>query len=66
MSPICRTFELLLLYGITFGFLSGSYALMMVIPADLLGQEKFSAAYGFLLAGEGIGVYLGPPIAGMS
>lgn len=64
LSPICRTFEWLLVYGISFGFLSGSYALMMVIPADLLGQEKFSAAYGFLLAGEGIGVYLGPPIAG--
>lgn len=64
LSPICRTFEWLLIYGICFGFLSGSYALMMVIPVDLLGQEKFSAAYGFLLAGEGMGLYLGPPLAG--
>ena len=37
---------------------------MMVIPARLLGEEKFSLAYGFMLAGEGVGVYLGPPLVG--
>lgn len=51
-------------FAISFGFLSGAYALMLVIPADVLGQERFSASYGLLLAGEGIGVYLGPPIVG--
>lgn len=37
---------------------------MMVIPSDLLGMENFSQAYGFMLAGEGLGVYLGPPLVG--
>ena len=54
------------MFCVIFGFLSGSYSLMMVIPARLLGEEKFSLAYGFMLAGEGIGVYLGPPLVGKS
>ena len=37
---------------------------MMVVPARLLGEEKFSLAYGFMLAGEGVGVYFGPPLVG--
>jgi len=54
------------LFATTFGFLSGTYALMMVVPADLLGEELFGLSYGFLLAAEGVGVYLGPPLVGMS
>nr|XP_039273830.1 monocarboxylate transporter 14-like [Styela clava] len=64
LSPLCRNFPSLMVFAVSFGFLSGAYCLMMVIPADLLGHEKFSAAYGFLLAGEGLGVYLGPPAVG--
>ena len=48
----------------SFGVFSGAYALMMVIPSDLLGMRNFSLAYGIMLAGEGIGVYLGPPLVG--
>jgi len=64
LSPLCVSFWALCVFSVTFGFLSGSYSLMMVIPARLLGEEKFSLSYGFMLAGEGIGVYLGPPLVG--
>ena len=47
-----------------FSFLSGCYALMIVITQDTMGDFKFSAAYGTLLFVEALGVVIGPPIAG--
>ncbi|CAK8672422.1 unnamed protein product [Clavelina lepadiformis] len=64
LSPFCLNFASLCVFAVCFGFLSGSYSLMMVIPAKVLGEENFSLAYGFMLAGEGLGVYLGPPLVG--
>nr|XP_002125347.2 monocarboxylate transporter 9-like isoform X1 [Ciona intestinalis] len=64
LSPLCTQLWSLSLFAISFGFLSGSYGLMMVIPSKLLGEETFTLAYGLMLAGEGLGVYLGPPIVG--
>lgn len=64
LSPLCVKIWSLTTFAIAFGLLSGNYCLMMVFPVDLLGLENFSYAYGLLLASEGIGVYLGPPIVG--
>lgn len=64
LNPICVELWSLTLFAVSFGICSGAYALMMVIPSDLLGMENFSQAYGFMLAGEGLGVYLGPPLVG--
>uniref|UniRef100_H2YM84 Major facilitator superfamily (MFS) profile domain-containing protein n=1 Tax=Ciona savignyi TaxID=51511 RepID=H2YM84_CIOSA len=64
LSPLCTQLWSLSVFALSFGFLSGSYGLMMVIPAKLLGEESFTLVYGLMLAGEGIGVYLGPPFVG--
>lgn len=64
LSPLCVELWSLTLFSVSFGVCSGAYALMMVVPSDLLGMDNFSLAYGFMLAGEGLGVYLGPPLVG--
>lgn len=64
LSPLCVSLWSLTLFSVAFGFFSGNYCIMMIIPADLLGEKFFSVAYGILLASEGVGVYLGPPLIG--
>ena len=48
-------------YGICFGFQAG---LLGILTADLFSVEHLNSAYGYLIAGNGIGAFLGPPIAG--
>ena len=48
-------------YGSCFGLQAG---LAPVITADLFGLERLTAAYGYLLLGDGIGCIIGPPMAG--
>nr|CAB3266121.1 monocarboxylate transporter 9-like [Phallusia mammillata] len=64
LSPFCVSFWSLAVFAAFFGLLSGNYGLMMVIPSQQLGEERFALAYGIMLAGEGIGVFLGPPLVG--
>jgi len=65
ISPFLNTYAGLMFFAISFGFLSGCYALMIVITQDTMGDFKFSAAYGTLLFVEALGVVIGPPIAGL-
>jgi len=64
LIQFCNDTASLLAFSISFGFLSGSYALMIVLPIYLLPKQNFSIVYGILLAGEGVGVYIGPPMIG--
>ncbi|CBY07179.1 unnamed protein product [Oikopleura dioica] len=64
LAPFCATYGSLILFAISFGFLSGCYALMMVITQDALGEENFHVAYGMLLFVEAVGVIAGSPLAG--
>lgn len=47
-----------------FIFLGALVGLTSVILVDLLGIEKLTNAFGLLLLFQGIGSFIGPPIAG--
>jgi len=64
LCPFCTNYILLQIFAICFGFLSGCYALMIVITQDTMGHLRFPAAYGSLLFVEALGVILGSPIVG--
>ena len=53
--------------NVIFGFLSAvAGPTLPSILIEFLGEENLAVAYGFLLIFEGIGSFVGPPIAGMS
>ena len=53
--------------NVIFGFLSAvAGPTLPSILIEFLGEENLAVAYGFLLIFEGIGSFVGPPIAGTS
>ncbi|KAK3611190.1 hypothetical protein CHS0354_009442 [Potamilus streckersoni] len=49
------------LWGLMFGVILG---LLMVVTADLLGEEALGYGYGYLMFANGIGCSIAPPLAG--
>ncbi len=65
LVPIIPSYIGLCVYAGVFGFfISGNYALTTIILVELLGMEKLTNAYGFVMLAEGIANLIGPPIAG--
>ncbi|KAL3854963.1 hypothetical protein ACJMK2_014198 [Sinanodonta woodiana] len=50
------------LWGLMFGVIMG---LLMVVTADLLGEEILGYGYGYLMLANGIGCSIAPPLAGL-
>ncbi|KAL5012612.1 hypothetical protein ScPMuIL_011163 [Solemya velum] len=49
-----------------FGFLSGGYVSQKsIVIVDILGRSKQSSAFGLVLLFQGLGVLIGPPLAGV-
>lgn len=64
-SVFCLDFESLALYSTVFGLSVGAFVgLTSVILVDLLGIGKLTNAFGLLLLFQGIGSFIGPPVAG--
>ncbi|XP_005099864.1 monocarboxylate transporter 13 [Aplysia californica] len=49
-------------FGICFGILLG---LLIIVMTDLIGTDKIGIGLGFILLADGIGAFMGPPIAGV-
>ncbi|KAL3854953.1 hypothetical protein ACJMK2_014188 [Sinanodonta woodiana] len=49
------------LWGLMFGAIMG---LLMVVTADLLGEEILGHGYGYLMLANGLGCSIAPPLAG--
>lgn len=65
VSAFCDDFETLAVYSMVFGLSIGAIVgLTSVILVDLLGIDKLTNAFGLLLLFQGIGSFIGPPIAG--
>lgn len=65
VSAFCDNFETLAVYAMVFGITLGALVgLTSVILVDLLGIDKLTNAFGLLLLFQGIGSFIGPPIAG--
>jgi len=65
LSFLCYTFELLACYAAFFGLsLSAYISLTSVILVDLLGLDKLTNSFGWILLFEGVASLVGAPIAG--
>ena len=65
LSAYIVTYPMLMVYGVVFGFLSGSLgALLPIVLVDILGVEMLTSGYGYVLIFDAIGNFLGPPTAG--
>ena len=63
--PLVTSYPLILSLSAAYGFcISANYSLTSPILVDLVSIQQFSAAYGLLLACQGIGNLVGPPFAG--
>ena len=49
-------------FGLMFGIILG---LLVVVTADILGMKSLGDGFGYLMFANGIGVFGGPPLAGM-
>ena len=49
-------------FGLMFGIILG---LLVVVTSDLLGTESLGDGFGYLMFANGIGVFGGPPLAGV-
>ncbi|KAK7471588.1 hypothetical protein BaRGS_00035751, partial [Batillaria attramentaria] len=66
LSPFMTNFvEFAFLFGL-YGALTGMYVSQKsVILVDILGQEKLSSSFGLMICFQGLGTFIGPPLAGL-
>uniref|UniRef100_H2XMT1 Major facilitator superfamily (MFS) profile domain-containing protein n=1 Tax=Ciona intestinalis TaxID=7719 RepID=H2XMT1_CIOIN len=64
VSPFWSNKIGLFMFAAAFGFLSNGYGLIKASAAVMLGCNKFVDAFSWMLMFEGLGVLLGPPMAG--
>ena len=58
-------FSAVILSNVIFGFISAvGGPLLPSIIIEFLGEENLAIGYGFLLIFEGLGSFVGPPLAG--
>jgi len=54
-----------MIYANLYGISSAAYVLLTtLVLADLLGQDRFTNAFGLLLLFQGVATFIGPPIVG--
>ena len=63
--PFCKSYVEFMVVSILFGFFSAALQMNPVIMVDLLGVENLSLALGYVMIFRGVGVFSGPPIAGL-
>ncbi|KAL3854961.1 hypothetical protein ACJMK2_014196 [Sinanodonta woodiana] len=64
--PFLHNFWGLLMLNFSWGFVFGSImGLLMVVTADLLGEEILGYGYGYLMLANGLGGSIAPPLAGL-
>lgn len=64
LSPIFSSKLGLFVYAVIFGLSSSDYALLKAGISRSLGNEWFGCAFSWLLLFEGMGIIVGPIIAG--
>ena len=63
--PFVQSYQLILVLSALYGLcISANYSLTSPILVELVSLDQFSSAYGFLLACQGVGNLIGPPVAG--
>ncbi|XP_062584240.1 monocarboxylate transporter 10-like [Saccostrea cucullata] len=63
--PFTRSYSQLCVVCGVYGFLIGTYiSQKSVILVDLLGPEKLVNSFGILIAFQGVGMLIGPPLSG--
>lgn len=61
----CTNLETLLVFGAIYGFVSGALITVLgPLCAEFFGLENLTAMMGIVFSGAGLGMLLGPPIAG--
>jgi len=65
LMPLIDSYPIILGLSAVYGFcISANYSLTSPILVELVSIERFSSAYGFLLACQGVANLIGPPFAG--
>ena len=64
VSSFWTSKEGLFIFGVFFGFFSNGYGFIKASTAKLLGVEWFADAFSWMLLIEGIGIMVGPILAG--
>ncbi|XP_066303129.1 monocarboxylate transporter 13-like [Branchiostoma lanceolatum] len=65
LFPLAKSYPALLAYSVAMGTCTGGFrALIMPLVADTVGVVRMPNAFGLTLVCEGIGILLGPPVAG--
>ncbi|CAH1237914.1 SLC16A4 [Branchiostoma lanceolatum] len=65
LFPLATSYPALLAYSVAMGTCTGGFrALIMPLVADTVGVVRMPNAFGLTLVCEGIGILLGPPVAG--
>ena len=63
-TPFCSTYTEFLIAASVFGFFSAALQMNPVIMVELLGLKNLSLGLSYVTMFRGIGVLIGPPIAG--
>ena len=65
VSGLTSSYTVFTVCAVVFGLSSGvQFGLGPAITAELFGVSRLTSAYGYLVLGDGIGGFLGPPLAG--
>ena len=65
LSNLFLDFATQMIYCVVYGFTAGTYrGLNSVVALDIMGMDKFTSGYGIILLSMGIGMIVGPTIAG--
>eukprot|EP00058_Branchiostoma_floridae_P015230 XP_002600718.1 hypothetical protein BRAFLDRAFT_83460 [Branchiostoma floridae] len=65
LFPLATSYPALLAYSVAMGTCTGGFrALIMPLVADTVGVVRMPNAFGLTLVCEGVGILLGPPVAG--
>ncbi|WAR19270.1 MOT14-like protein [Mya arenaria] len=62
MHTFWGLFMLIFIFGLMFGIILG---LLVVVTSDLLGTKALGDGFGYLMLANGLGVFGGPPLAGI-
>eukprot|EP00058_Branchiostoma_floridae_P015232 XP_002600720.1 hypothetical protein BRAFLDRAFT_123499 [Branchiostoma floridae] len=66
LFPLATSYPALLAYSVAMGTCTGGFrALIMPLVADTVGVVRMPNAFGLTLVCEGVGILLGPPVAGI-
>ncbi|XP_069795004.1 monocarboxylate transporter 13-like [Narcine bancroftii] len=66
LLPLAKNYTTLVIFSCVCGFFFGTIiALVVTLITDMVGAEKLSSALGLVMLFRSIGVFVGPPLAGL-